>query len=411
MKLSYKSSPLKGRINLPSSKSISNRILMIQALCQESFQIQNLSEAKDTQMLQHILRELNNGAESVVVDVQDAGTPYRFLLAYLAMQEGRTFILKGTERLNERPIESLVNALNQIGADITYEEKSGYAPLRIVGQKLNGGKVQIDGHLSSQFISALCLIAPYLRDGLEIHIKEEPVSASYIRMTLQLMKRFGIDYHMDSNHIVIKPQQYQPQDTTIESDWSSASFFYAMAMMSEEVDLTLNGLEMGTLQGDAMIAMLATEFGIESIFNQDGIQLKRSFNMPIHLDTLYNLKDQPDMAIPFILASAIKFQSVKICGIDHLEYKESKRIAALTNELQKIGIQLNYENAILSFQQDSFVSTSEVQFNSFDDHRLAMAFSMLAIPFGMAEVIDTECVSKSFPNYFEEIKKIGFVEM
>lgn len=408
MILSCSNKVLQGDIKLPSSKSISNRILLIQALCNSSFAINNLSEAHDTLLLQKLLQESQTITSPVYLNCEDAGTPFRFLTAFLCMQYGKEFILTGDLRLQERPIHELVLALNSIGAQIEYLEKEGFAPIKIIGKKLSGRSITIRSEISSQFISALCLIAPTIDNGLNLHLLGIAVSLPYITMTLQCMQAFGITAIHSNNTIQIQHQTYQAKNISIESDWSSACFFYAMAMMHDEVSLSLQGLSKNSIQGDANIVELANDFGLGTEFKNDICFILRKQAINTSFEKRYDLSSTPDLAIPFIVACALKYPRISIIGIQHLEWKESKRISALQTELLKINILLQYHENILSFEYLTPTPLPEIiQMKSYNDHRIAMALSMLTLCGYKIELDNTECVKKSFPNYFEEIRKIG----
>lgn len=408
MKLQYVTNQLTASIQLPSSKSISNRVLMINALCAQHFEIEHLSEANDTQLLMRLLHQIEHVTACQTIDCEDAGTPYRFLLSYLCLQEGKEFILTGNERLKERPIVHLVNALKLIGADIYYIEKEGFAPLRIRGKKLKGGIVEIDSHLSSQFVSSLCLIAPCLSEGLTITLKDTAVSVSYIHMTLEMMKEFAVHVQLMNDQIIILSQPYLPKSFSVENDWSSATFFYAMAMISPQIHLELDGLFETSLQGDSAIRLIAEDFGITSQFSDKKLIITRSSEINEAISKEYNLNSYPDLAIPFIVACALRYPQVRISGIEHLELKESKRITALTTELLKIGIKLHYQNDLLRFEKMKVPQqTGPVFFETYNDHRIAMALSMLTLAGFSFELDQTQCVRKSFPAFFHEIAKLG----
>lgn len=400
---------LEANINLPASKSISNRVLMIQALCKEKFKTDNLSEANDTFLLQHILSSIQETNEIQEINVEDAGTPFRFLTAYLSTLEGKSFLLTGTKRMNERPIASLVEGLNVLGADISYTEKKGFPPLLIKGKKLHGNEINIDSSESSQFVSALCLIAPTFDNGLKINLSENIVSASYINMTLSVMNDFGIEYQKVNNSILIASKKYQSKNYFIENDWSSACFFYAMAMIVDETKITLKGLKSTSSQGDSFIAVLCKSFGIETTFENNYCIVSKKLNNTNNLQlTTCNLNNFPDLAIPFIVACAIKYPTIKISGLTHLAFKESNRLEALKTELQKVHIYLHYENDILSFENKMNDYTSkEICFNSYNDHRIVMALNLFSIIGFTVSFDDKTCVKKSFPNYWNEVENIN----
>lgn len=401
---------LQGKINLPASKSISNRVLIIQALCENSFQLNNLSDSTDTKVLLNALQNISKSTSIQTIDVQDAGTSFRFLTAFLSCREKGEYLLKGNERMHKRPIGDLVNALKMIGADISYMEQENFPPLLIKGRKLTGGTISISGNISSQFISALCLIAPVLEKGLDISIQGEAVSHPYIEMTLQLMILFGIQYTFQENHIVIPSQQYIAKDFITENDWSSATFFYAMAMLSESAIFQFDFLDEKSVQGDSYIRDFVGDFGIETIFTNGKTTIRKDKQVIIsRISGIYDFNAYPDMAIPMIVACAVKYPEIKFTGLKHLQYKESDRITALTTELKKTNIILQYEDDILSFDNSNYRPSKEViRFCTYDDHRIAMALSMLALEGYIVLLDNGECVKKSFPGYFEELGKIGF---
>ena len=387
MRLSYNQTKLIGSVQLPSSKSLSNRALMLQAFFPTKISIQNLSEANDTVLLDNILKQLQafiqfNQSETPTINAEDAGTTFRFLTAYLSSLKDFDFILTGTERMCNRPVHELVDALLQLGADITYIDKKGFPALSIKGKNLKGGMILINASVSSQFISALCLLAPTLEQGLNIVLEGKIVSQPYIDMTLSLMQKVGIETLFDNNKILIEKQTPIQTCLNIENDWSSATFFYCMSMMSNhEVNLSLPNLNHQSLQGDSFIIKLATHFGIEtSDINGDGIRIFKNKQFELNQNLVLDLTAYPDLAIPFIVACATCYPSVSIKGIAHLEYKESKRLTALTIELKKIGIELEYNLEILTFKQiQQLDTTHKVSFHTYDDHRIAMALSMLAL--------------------------------
>ncbi len=408
MTIQATSSPLKGAVQLPASKSISHRVLMIQAMCKQEIHLDNLSEAHDTVILKNLLERIKKTTEDSTLDVEDAGTPFRFLTAYASTQHGRNFVLTGSKRLCERPVRDLVEALQSIGADIEYIDKDGFAPLLIKGKKLQGGSIQIAGDVSSQFISALCMIAPSLQNGLHIEILHQKVSSSYIEMTLAIMREFGIQYTETAHQINIPPQEYTATKYTIENDWSSATFFYSMAMIADEAEITINGLLQKSFQGDSMIQHIATQFGVETIYDNHNLIIRKNHTTPISTSEVINLISHPDLAVPFIVACAIKYPSIQLTGIQHLELKESKRITALQNELKKINRALIYSDGILTCQKIVETNQSnEIEFNTYNDHRIAMALSMLVLADYTITLDNATCVEKSFPFFFTQLQQVG----
>ena len=416
-KVSRTNKKLKGTIYLPSSKSISNRILIIQALCKEQYKINNLSEAEDSQVLKQLLKssnkEMNAGA---------AGTTLRFLTAYLAVKEG-TRVLTGSERMKERPISVLVNALRQLGANIEYLGNEGYPPLKIQGAELTGSEVKIDGSVSSQYISALLLIAPTLPNGLIIKFKGEVLSQPYINMTLKILKHFGVISKWKRNTIVVAPQKYIAQDFEVEADWSAASYWYEMAALSDDVDITLTGLKKKSLQGDSVVAEIFEQFGIITTYLNEGIHLTKSQtclqvdkvpNLPAgqagpKSQIIYDFSNCPDLAQTLAVTYAALNIPATLSGLNSLRIKETDRIVALKNELNKVGVQveeLNKGSIIITPTSNIQHPTSNIQ--TYQDHRMAMAFAPIAIKLGEVKIKDPGVVNKSYPNYWNDLKSVGF---
>lgn len=389
-------------INLPTSKSISNRALLIQALCTEPCTLVQLSEANDTIVLQEILshpQDQNN------VHAQDAGTAFRFLLAYFAIQKGCDVILRGSKRMHERPIADLVDALTHLGAQISYEEKHGYPPLRIRGCTLPGGNVNISGAVSSQFISALCLIAPTLEQGLQIHIENEIVSNPYIIMTTSMMRDFGVETHYKNHTIHIAPQRYRGRHFQVEADWSAASFFYAACLVHPNLKLNITGLQQESLQGDAAIATLCRDFGIETIYTTQGVRI--SYNSAlVQIPEYLDFTDHPDLAVPLMVVMAIQFPHITIRGVHHLAYKESNRLIALQTELKKAGCHMHILQDEVRFDPPT-LHQETLSFQSYQDHRIVMALHVFELLGNSLQWDDTQCVQKSFPHFVREWRKLS----
>ena len=380
-KVSHPSKVVNCTIDLPASKSISNRLLIIQSLCEEDFQIKNLSNSDDTIALK---KALTSDAETI--DVGAGGASFRFLTSFLATQEGREFIITGTDRMKERPIKELVEALQNIGAEIEYVEKEGYPPLKIKGSAMKGGEISIDGGVSSQFISALLLIAPTLKNGFTIRISGEVVSKPYIEMTLKLMKEFGILHSYNGDEIEIKPQKYLAKDFAVESDWSAAAFWFEIATLSEKCNIKLNGLQQNSMQGDAKASELFQSLGVSFIFENNTLILtkKKTIKFPKHI----NLINSPDMYQPLKCSLFALDIHPEITGLKTLKYKETNRIMAVKNELKKLS-----SNKIIE---------------TYKDHRMAMGFAPLSLKFGELKIQDAEVVSKSYPDFWEDLQKGGF---
>lgn len=386
-------------IYLPASKSISNRLLIMRALSGWQVSIKNLSTADDTEILEKAL-EIPSGE----VHLGLAGTALRFGMAWTAITPGDR-ILRGLPRLHERPVKELVDALRELGADIQYLEKEGFAPLRIIGKKLIGGKLKIDGSRSSQFLTALMLIAPYCESGLEFEIPENQVSMPYITMTLSLMQKAGATITQEGRVVRISGA-YQKSEFTVEPDWSAASYFYLWASGMEKSMLTLKGLTFDSVQGDKLAADIFTYYGIISHATDGDMRIGKKLipDYPAEINCI----SCPDLAQSFAVAAVIAQKPVKLTGLQTLRHKETDRIEALKNELAKCGVVSNTGSdfiEILSFEKPA--QTPVIK--TYKDHRMAMAFAPLAAVFGEIQIEDPGVISKSFPGYWEEVEKIGLI--
>jgi len=389
-------------IDLPTSKSISNRLLIIRALCQQNFTIHKLATADDTQLLLSALK-LNDSK----VDVGAAGTSSRFLTALLAITKGDWYLC-GTERLHNRPIQTLVDALKNLGADITYAEKEGFLPLNIKGKTLDGGSINIAGTISSQFISALLMIAPTLKKGLQLNIEGELVSTPYVLMTLKLMQEFGIEYNWEGNQISIAPQLYKAQDYTVEADWSAASYFFTIAALAKQSKLLLDGLFKDSVQGDQVMQQIVEQVGIKSFFMQNYLHLIKA--NPKIGKLIYDFTECPDLAQTVAVYCAALGIPAKFSGLQTLRRKETDRIAALKNELGKVGVTFKSNDDVHFELTGKADPNSPIPiFETYEDHRMAMAFAPLALVLPEIIIEDPMVVSKSYPHFWEDLKKMGFV--
>lgn len=396
---------LKGAISLPSSKSESNRALIIRALSGKNFDIKNLSRAEDTQILDEILN--SPAPELTTYDVGAAGTAMRFLTAFFSVQPGEV-ILTGTGRMKERPVKILAEALRQLGADISYLEKPGFPPLRIKGKNLAGGKITVDGSISSQYISALLMIAPVLKKGLQVNFKGDIISRPYIEMTLKMMRHFGIEYTSGKEAVSIGCQEYRPENFTVEADWSAASYWYEMAVFSETAELNLMGLKKKSLQGDSAAAEIFEPLGIATEYNETGVRLLKKRNEKVKNKNLhFDFIHCPDLAQTLAVTCAGMGISAHLTGLKTLRIKETDRINALHRELKKTGTDteiLEDELIILPSQP----CASPVPVSTYDDHRMAMAFAPLAMKFGEVSIEDPEVVKKSYPGFWSDMESAGF---
>ena len=406
--VSWNRKSLKTTVHLPASKSISNRLLIMEALNRRKFPLKNISHADDTKLLQKLL-----SSEEKILDAQNAGTCYRFLTAYLTQKEGE-WILTGSERMKQRPIDTLVDALRKLGAEIKYLEKENFPPLAIQGKKLTGSELKIDSSQSSQFVSALLLIAPYVKDGLKLKLTGDDTSAPYINMTLKLMKYFGIKILNANNVIEIPQQEYTPKEYSVEPDWSSAAFWYAMAALSDEAEICMPGLSAESIQGDSIIADWMKRFKVETGFTKEGALL-RHHKKSIEKKYSFHFRQHPDLAPAFfVLCSALGVEA-KFSGVKNLSIKESSRAEALKTELEKCGAK------IIKVSDDEYRITPHPltpsprgegeglwSFETYNDHRLAMAFAMLAIPLGRVKIKNPAVVSKSYPGFWNDLRSAGF---
>ena len=381
-KISHPTKIINCEIDLPSSKSISNRLLIIKAICKDNFKIKNLSNSTDTRILRQALDLSKKN-----IDVNDAGTSFRFLTAFLSLQKGKEFILNGSERLKQRPIKNLVNVLQKMGAQIEYLHKEGFAPLRILGGKLKGGYIEIDGGISSQFISAILLISPTLYNGIILKITGELVSKPYVLMTLKLMTEFGITWTWIEDTITIREQAYIAKKYYVESDWSSASFWLQIAGLALECNIKLNGLKESSIQGDKRVIDLFESLGVLSTFDNKTLLLTKNKNNSFHKKI--DLIETPDLYQPLKCTLYAKDIITEIFGLQTLKDKESNRVLSVEKELDK----LNSSRII----------------NTHKDHRMAMSFAPLSLKFGQLQINNVEVVNKSYPNFWNDLMKGGFI--
>jgi 3-phosphoshikimate 1-carboxyvinyltransferase len=404
---------LRGSLQLPYSKSISNRLLIIRSLTEGDFNISHLSEADDTILLDNLLREIRTKKADhrlTELDTGNAGTAMRFLTAYLATMPGK-WVLTGSERMRQRPVGALVEALKSLGAQIEYLAKLGYPPLLISGKHLKGGTIDIDAGISSQFISALMMIAPAFSDGLRIRMLGSPVSGSYLNMTARLLNFFGIDVKKDGGVIAIPPSPYVPADYSVEADWSSAAFWYEAAVFAEDVDLQLDGLEKNSLQGDSIIDAIYQNFGIITEYTGAGIRITRSRKKIAGF--YYDFSDFPDIAPAVITTCAMLGIRGRFEGLKSLRIKESNRLLALKNEFEKLGIYVETgisgnENPAMEFSPSKIKLSPDHRIGTYGDHRMAMTFAPLALKFGSLTIEDPDVVKKSYPQYWEHLSALGF---
>lgn len=389
-------------IQLPASKSISNRALIINALARGTTPPCNLSDCDDTLVMIKALAENNE-----TIDIMAAGTAMRFLTAYLSTVQG-THILTGTERMQQRPIQILVNALRELGAQIEYAGKEGFPPLRIHGTELKGNELTLKGNVSSQYISALLMIGPVLKNGLRLHLTGEIISLPYINLTLQLMKEFGAKAAWTSgNSIEVAPKPYTPVSFMVESDWSAASYWYQIAALSEQAEIELMGLFHNSYQGDSRGAEVFSRLGITTEFTHEGVLLKKSNRLVEQLNE--DFVDIPDLAQTFAVTCCLLGIPFRFTGLQSLKIKETDRIFALKAELRKLGYILqDAQDSILIWDGERCQPEAQPVIQTYEDHRMAMAFAPAALRFPEMYIAEPQVVSKSYPAYWENLKQAGF---
>jgi len=401
----------KSQITITGSKSESNRLLLLQALYPE-FKLENVSNSDDSNLMTTALI-----SKAEVVDIHHAGTAMRFLTAYFSIQEGRETVLTGSKRMKERPIKILVEALQELGAEISYEENEGFPPIRIIGKKLNKNKVSLNANVSSQYISALLLIASKLENGLELTLKGEITSVPYIKMTLSLLDEIGVESSFIDNVITVKPniKKLESKTLTVESDWSSASYYFSIAALSEVgTEITLSSYKESSLQGDSVLVDIYKHFGISSSFNQNSITLKKETSNTESL-TL-DLKNAPDIAQTIAVTCFALGVPCDLTGLHTLKIKETDRLVALKTEIEKCGGEVHITEKSLHLKQNKlFLESSRTQegevqaasIATYNDHRMAMAFAPMALKTSII-IEEAMVVSKSYPTFWEDLKTIGF---
>ena len=377
----------------------------------KSFKIENLSNCNDTFDLINALHQIeskNNLENKVTVDVGEAGTSYRFLTALLATLPG-DYELRGTKKLMQRPMGELIEALKQLGAQISTNDNTGNGPLFITGKTLQGGSIAIDASTSSQFITALMLVAPYFKEGLTIDLKGKVVSLTYIKMTLGLMRAFGAEVHFNDNLIQILHQPYHTsvETFTVEADWTAASYWYAFAAISKECNIVLNGLNEQSLQGDGILAHLFNIYGIQSQFNTIGVTLSKLKGSGfIHV---FDFVDNPDLVQTFAFLNTGLGLPLQVNNASNLVHKETDRITALANEIKKIGGLLTViEGDDFNIESNKPELSEKAIFKTYHDHRMAMSAAILAMVFSKITIESEEVVSKSYPDFWEHLSQAGF---
>ena len=397
-KLTINTDKINVRIDLPASKSISNRALILNALAYSPYDIQNLSDCDDTIATMNAL-----DSNDTIFDIGAAGTAMRFLTAFLAKTVGE-WVITGSERMKQRPIKILVDALNTLGARIEYLEKEGYPPLKISGCALIGGEIHLNGEVSSQYISALMMIAPFMLKGLTLHLDGKIISRPYLEMTILMMQEFGAKVGIKENTIFIAPQDYHPIDYYVESDWSAASYWYEMLSLVGNGDIYLKGLFQNSYQGDSKVAELYEQLGVHTTFLSEGVILTSTDNSTQEME--YDFTDQPDLVQTLAVTCCLKGITFVFSGLQSLKIKETDRVSALIVELKKLGyILIEPEEGKLAWEGEKCEPAKNIIIETYEDHRMAMAFAPAAI-FDTITINHPEVVSKSYPNFWEDLEKV-----
>lgn len=403
---------LNTNLQITGSKSETNRLLLLQALYPEIV-IENISNSDDSDVMIKILKEFSSllevpPLEATRLDVHHAGTAMRFLTAFFAIQEGKEIVLTGSSRMKERPIQILVDALNQLGAEITYEENEGFPPIRIKGKKIINNKVALPANVSSQYISALLLIAPKLENGLELTLEGKITSLPYIQMTLALLNEIGVKTKFENDVITIEPlKEILVKNITVESDWSSASYWYSFIALSEiGAEMTLASYKQNSLQGDSVLVSIYEKFGVETVFNKDNsIRIIKNATHLLEPFT-YDLSNAPDIAQTIAVTCFGLGISCDLQGLHTLKIKETDRLEALKIELSKLGAEICVTHDTLHLK-GAIKINENICISTYQDHRMAMAFAPLALRTSLM-IENAEVVSKSYPLFWEDLKKVGF---
>lgn len=392
---------LQGTVVLPTSKSISNRVLIINALAESDMPIEGVSDCDDTRVMLNVLQ-----SNDTAFDVGAAGTSMRFLTAFLSKIVGK-WEITGSERMKNRPIKLLVDALNELGAKIEYIEKEGYPPLRIYGSALQGGRIEMQGNVSSQYISALLMLAPTMQQGLRLVLQGDIISVPYIQMTIKIMEQFGIQSYWKGNEIYIPNQAYTPVPFVVEGDWSAASYWYEMLALAPQGEVELKGLYKDSVQGDAAIATIFEHIGVKTKFTKQGVILSKK--APKKGKLVYNFVNQPDLAQTCVVCCCLLGIPFYFSGLQSLKIKETDRIYALVTELKKLGYVVHQkDNSILEFNNERCDVATEQSIDTYDDHRMAMAFAPACIKVGEISINEPHVVTKSYPNFWVDLQSLGF---
>ena len=400
LNLSHDTLICNGKIKITGSKSETNRLLFLQSLF-PNFKIQNKSNSDDSSIMQAALKSTSD-----FIDINHAGTAMRFLTSYFSQLEGREVILTGSERMQQRPIKILVDALRSLGASIEYEKKQGYPPLRIKGKKLDGGTISLPADISSQFISSLIMLGAVLKAGIELNLKGTITSMPYINMTLDLLKRLGIETEFKGHRILVKNTSKSKNIIqVVESDWSSASYFFSIAALSDKAKIYLSNYKSNSLQGDSILRIIYKQLGVNSYFEGNNLILEKE-NISSPKSIKWDLSNAPDIAQTIAVSCYGLGVACDLEGLHTLKIKETDRLVALDTELSKLGAKISVTDKSLHLASDQDFQKG-ITISTYNDHRMAMAFAPLALKIPLS-VKKAEVVSKSYPSFWEDLNSLDF---
>ena len=400
LNISHETQICNGKIKITGSKSETNRLLFLQSLF-PNFKIQNKSNSDDSSIMQAALKSTSD-----FIDINHAGTAMRFLTSYFSQLEGREVILTGSERMQQRPIKILVDALRSLGASIEYEKKQGYPPLRIKGKKLDGGTISLPADISSQYISSLIMLGAVLKAGIELNLKGTITSMPYINMTLDLLKRLGIKTEFKGHRILVKNTSKSKNTIqVVESDWSSASYFFSIAALSDKAKIYLSNYKSNSLQGDSILRIIYKQLGVNSYFEGNNLILEKE-NISSPKIIKWDLSNAPDIAQTIAVSCYGLGVACELEGLHTLKIKETDRLVALDTELSKLGAKISVTNKSLHLASDQDFQKG-ITISTYNDHRMAMAFAPLALKIPLS-VKKAEVVSKSYPSFWEDLNSLDF---
>ena len=390
-----------GSIGLESSKSISNRLLIIKELCKTKFEIQNLSNSKDTKILNELLDSFKTRKD---INCEDAGTALRFAVAFLTTKKG-TWKVLGSKRMHERPIKPLIDCLIELGAEIKYLEKEGFPPIEIKSKKLKSKKLSLPGDISSQFISALLMVAPTIENGLILEITSKVLSKPYIDMTLDLMRQFGIEHSWENKLIKVEQQNYLAKNIRIENDWSAASFWYSFLALSKSGEIKIPNLYANSIQGDSVLSSIYLKLGIKTEFNKDSIVINKTKNIAKEIEL--DLSNHPDLALPIIVTCSGLGIKAHLMGLESLKIKESNRLECIKKELEKFNVICSISDSSIKIKENQNIVQPKSTIECHNDHRIAMSIAPLCMKVDSIKFDNKEVVNKSYPKFWEDFDRVS----